>query len=115
MIETFIALASCLGLNSIILLFVKRYFEKKDKDAKKVNEKQQEIYDKIDTSLETIRLLSYARVSEEIERLLDKGYATPTERKFLNELYTNYKDHGWNGDMDARLERVYRLRTDKPD
>lgn len=66
----------------------------------------------LETSLETIRLLAYARMSEEIERLLTKGYATPAERRILDEMYLNYKAHGWNGDMDARLEKVYGLRTD---
>ena len=62
--------------------------------------------------METLRLLSYARMSQEIERLLTQGYATPSERKVLDEMYQNYKDHGWNGDMDARLAKVYALRTD---
>jgi len=57
---------------------------------------------------------AYARLSEEIERLLDQGYATPAERRVLDEMYANYKAHGWNGDMDARLEKVYTLRTDHP-
>ena len=69
----------------------------------------------IKTSLETIRLLAYARMSEEIERLLDKGYATPAERRILDEMYLNYKAHGWNGDMDARLKKVYELCTDHAD
>ena len=54
-------------------------------------------------------------MSQEIERLLDQGYATPAERRILDEMYHNYKAHGWNGDMDARLEKVYRLRTDGPE
>ena len=54
-------------------------------------------------------------MSQEIERLLDQGYATPAERRVLDEMFANYKAHGWNGDMDARLEKVYRLRTDRPD
>ena len=58
------------------------------------------------TALETLRLLSYHRMSQEIERLLDQGYATPAERRVLDEMYANYKDHGWNGDMDARLRKV---------
>lgn len=69
----------------------------------------------VKTSLETIRLLAYARMSEEIERLLDKGYATPAERRILDEMYLNYKAHGWNGDMDVRLKKVYALRTDHAD
>ena len=44
--------------------------------------------------------------------LRDQSYATPAERRVLDEMYANYKDHGWNGDMDARLEKVYGLRTD---
>ena len=54
-------------------------------------------------------------MSQEIERLLDKGFATPAERHVLDEMYKNYKKHGWNGDMDARLEKVYKLRTDRPE
>ena len=67
---------------------------------------------RLDTALETIRLLAYARLSEETERLLTKGFATPQERHILNEMFRNYKDHGWNGDMDERMEKVYALRTD---
>lgn len=63
------------------------------------------------TSLDTIRLLSYARLSEEIERLLTQGYATPAERRILEQMFSNYKDHGWNGDMDARLDKVHNLPT----
>ena len=51
-------------------------------------------------------------MSQEIERLLDQGYATPAERRILDEMYLNYKEHGWNGDMDIRLRKVYALRTD---
>ena len=68
----------------------------------------------MDNALETIRLLAYARMSEETERLLNQGYATPAERRVLDEMFKNYKAHGWNGDMDARLEKVYSLRTDHP-
>ena len=41
--------------------------------------------------------------------------STPAERRVLDEMYANYKDHGWNGDMDARLRKVYALRTDHAD
>ena len=85
--------------------------EQKEKDQKR-EEEQEKIYEQIRISLETIRLLAYARMSEEIERLLTQGYATPAERRILDEMYHNYKEHGWNGDMDARLEKVYALRTD---
>ena len=30
----------------------------------------------------------------------------------ISYMYLNYKAHGWNGDMDARLEKVYAMRTD---
>ncbi len=43
---------------------------------------------------------------------INDTYATPAERRILDEMYKNYKAHGWNGDMDARLEKVYELRTD---
>ena len=101
--------------NGLILFFVKRYFSKKDKMEKDKDEKMEELFKSVRTGLETIRLLSYHRMSQEIERLLDKGFATPAERRVLDEMFANYKEHGWNGDMDARLEKVYALRTDRPE
>ena len=110
--ELLLALLSTLGLNGILLYFIKRYFSRRDRQEQEDREKRAQLYRRIDTSLETLRLLSYHRMSQEIERLLDQGYATPADRRVLDEMYANYKDHGWNGDMDARLEKVYALRTD---
>lgn len=106
------SLLSALGAGSILLFFVKRYFDRRDKKQEQAVKDQSDLLNEIKTSLETIRLLAYARMSEEIERLLSQGYATPAERRILDEMYHNYKAHGWNGDMDARLEKVYALRTD---
>lgn len=113
---------SILGSNGLLLFLVKRYFEKKDREEQKKRNAQtnreeewKELLQKVETCLETIRLLSYSRMSEETERLLTQGFATPAERRVLDEMYKNYKAHGWNGDMDSRMERVYNLRTDRPD
>ena len=116
---------SVLSSNGLLLFLVKRFFDKKDQKEAEIqrqreqaeeNQRQRnyELYRKVDNALETIRLLSYARMSEETERLLNQGYATPAERRVLDEMFKNYKAHGWNGDMDARLEKVYALRTDHP-
>ena len=113
--ELLISILSLLGINSIILFFVKRYFDRRDRREEEHAGRLKCLYKRIDTSLETLRLLSYHRMSQEIERLLDQGYATPAERRVLDEMYANYKDHGWNGDMDARLRKVYALRTDHAD
>ena len=110
--ELAVSLLSTLGINSIVLFFIKRYFDRRDSRERKDLERKEELFRRIDTALETLRLLSYHRMSQEIERLLDQGYASPAERRVLDEMYANYKDHGWNGDMDARLEKVYGLRTD---
>ena len=112
-IEILISILSVFGANGILLFFIQRYFRKKDAKEEAELAKRELLYHRIEVSLETLRLLSYARMSQEIERLLTKGYATPSERKVLDEMYQNYKDHGWNGDMDARLTKVYALRTDR--
>lgn len=109
--EIVISLLSAFGASGVVLFFVKRYFERRDAEEQEERAQRKAFFGKIDTSLDTLRLLSYARMSQETERLLTKGYATPTERRFLNEMFANYKAHGWNGDMDARLEKVYALRT----
>ena len=113
--ELLISILSLLGVNSILLFFIKRYFDRRDRREEERARKLQSLYTRIETALETLRLLSYHRMSQEIERLLDQGYATPAERRVLDEMYANYKDHGWNGDMDARLKKVYSLRTDHAD
>lgn len=111
--ELAIALITAIGGNGLVLFFVRRYFDRRDKREAQRSEEFAERMQKLDTALETIRLLSYARLSEEIERLLTQGFATPQERHILDEMFKNYKAHGWNGDMDARLEKVYALRTDR--
>lgn len=114
---------SVLGSNGLLLFLVKRFFDRKDKkgeearQARKQEEEAQrkeheELLKKVEAALGTIRLLAYSHMSEEIERLLTQGYATPAERQVLDEMFKNYKSHGWNGDMNARLEKVYSLRTD---
>ena len=107
-----ISALSVFGVGGILLFFIKRYFDRRDKreDAKK--QELEALIENLKTGIGTIRLLAYARLSEEIERLLTQGFATPSERHILGEMYRNYKAHGWNGDMDARLEKVYAMRTD---
>lgn len=104
---------SMLGVGGILLFFIQRYFNRRDKREAEREQERAQLYQRIDTSLKTLRLLAYHRMSQEIERLLTQGYATPQERRVLDEMYTNYKAHGWNGDMDARLDKVYALRTDR--
>lgn len=110
--DLWITIAGVLGADGLLLFFVKRYFSRRDKREQAEQAARADLYNRLDTALDTIRLLSYHRLSEEIERLLTQGYATPAERRVLGEMYTNYKKHGWNGDMNARLEKVYKLRTD---
>lgn len=111
--EYIVSLLSAFGAGGILLFFVKRFFDKRDQRDEQQRQEMAETLKKLKTSMDTLRLLAYSRMSEEIERLLSKGYATPTERRFLGELYDNYKEHDWNGDMDARLDRVHKLRTDQ--
>lgn len=109
--EVALSILSVLGINGILLFFIKRFFEKKDSEAKEEKADRDALIKEVRTGLGTIRLLAYARLSEEIERLLNKGYATPSERRILEEMYLNYKAHGWNGDMDSRIEKVHALPT----
>lgn len=113
--EIVVSLLSAFGAGGIVLFFIKRAFEKRDRAAAEVDARRESLFRRIETSLETLRLLSYHRLSQEIERLLDQGYASPAERRVLDEMYANYKDHGWNGDMEERLHKVYALRTDRAD
>lgn len=112
--EVLVSVVSSLLSSSLVYFLVQRYFNRKDKREEEQKRANQDFYTRANTSLETVRLLAYYRMSEEIESLLNKGYATPVERRVLEEMYKNYKNHDWNGDMDARLERVRHLRTNPP-
>ena len=52
-------------------------------------------------------------LSDRLEMRLDAGYATPEQRKEMEILINAYKRNGWNGDMDARIQRFYNLPTKK--
>ena len=64
-----------------------------------------------DIVTQTLAAVSYAQLSDRIERRLDSGYATPEQRRELKILHDAYKANGWNGDMEARMTKVYSLPT----
>lgn len=61
----------------------------------------------------TVEAVAYFMLSDRIEARLDAGYATPEQRKDVEVLIEAYKKNGWNGDMDARIQRFYNLPTKK--
>lgn len=62
---------------------------------------------------QTLEAVSYSMLSDKLERRLDAGFATPEQRKEMEILIEAYKRNGWNGDMDARIQRFYNLPTKK--
>lgn len=81
---------------------IQHYFTKKSKTC-------------IDQNLiqKTLAAVTYSLLSREVEYMLTKGHATPEERRSLTIMYDAYKANGWNGDMEARMARVYNLPTAK--
>lgn len=59
----------------------------------------------------TLEAVSYSMLSDRLEARLNAGYATPEQRKEMEILIKAYKKNGWNGDMDARIQRFYNLPT----
>ena len=57
----------------------------------------------------TIKALCYNYLSDKLNAILTKGYATETDRRDIQVLYAAYHGEGWNGDMDDRMERVFNL------
>ena len=64
---------------------------------------------------QTLEAVSYSMLSDRLEMRLDAGFATPEQRKEMEILIDAYKRNGWNGDMDARIQRFYNLPTKKLD
>ena len=135
-LETVATLCSIVGAGSLINFFVQRHFSRRDEATRQEIKRQQaeqaerdrkrkereerhdreyaELHKQVKLGLTTIKLLSYARVAEEADRLITKGFATPQERKYLSDLHENYHAWEWNGDMDGRMQRVWELPTEPP-
>lgn len=78
---------------SMIQYFIIRYFNKKDVTKK------------------TLAAVSYEILADKLERSLDKGFATPEQRRDVKILYDAYHANNWNGDMDSRMQKFYSLPT----
>lgn len=68
-------------------------------------------FTKKDMTRKTLAAVTYSTLADKLERTLDRGYATPEQRRDIKVLYDCYKEHGWNGDMDARMNKVHGLPT----
>lgn len=68
-------------------------------------------FNKKDMTQKTLAAVTYSTLADKLERALDRGYATPEQRRDIKVLYDCYKDHGWNGDMDSRMNKVFNLPT----
>lgn len=68
-------------------------------------------FDRKDVICQTLAAVAYSQLSDKIEERLDANFATPEQRKELDILYEAYKANGWNGDMEARMQKVYALPT----
>lgn len=112
-IELLVAIGGLVGSGSLINFFVQRHFAKKDAERHEREIKREKEFSdlkaQIKLGLETIKLLSYARVAEEADRLIAKKYATQAERLYIRNLHDNYKKWGWNGDMNERMHDVFNL------
>lgn len=64
-----------------------------------------------DMTQKTLAAVTYSTLADKLERALDRGYATPEQRRDIQILYDCYKEHGWNGDMDSRMSKVHNLPT----
>ena len=68
--ELALSALSALGVGGVLLFFVQRYFNRRDKREEERAAAMEARMKKFDAAIETIRLLSYARLSEETGRLL---------------------------------------------
>lgn len=135
-LEVVATLCGIVGTGSLINFFVQRHFSRRDEATRQEIKRQQEeqaerdrkrkereerhdreyaeLSQQVKLGLATIKLLSYARVAEEADRLIAKKFATPQERKYLSDLHENYHGWKWNGDMDDRMQKVRDLPTEPP-
>ena len=68
-------------------------------------------FNKKDMTQKTLAAVTYSTLADKLVRALDRGDATPEQRRDIKVLYDCYKEHGWNGDMDSRMNKVFNLPT----
>lgn len=90
------------GLFALIQVLLTRHYSRIDSN--------EERWQRIEQTLASV---AYTQLSNSIEKCLDQGYATPEQRHELKISFDAYRANGWNGDMDARLAKVYSLPTKK--
>lgn len=108
-----------IAVNFFIQFFTQRHFAKKDErqqnfatEIEELKEAVKSIKQEVSSIGNTTKVMLYDRLAQKIEYILTKDYATPEERHELQMLFEEYKAKGFNGDMDARMDKVYQLRTD---
>lgn len=103
-------LSMILGSNGLFV-FVQYLITRHDKQKDTKDEQIASIKADVEQMKATEAIVMYSVFSNKLERLLDKGYADPDDRRDVENMFERYKANGWNGDMDARVAKVYALPT----
>lgn len=101
-----------LGSNGLFV-FIQYMITRNDKKKDTKDEALKEIRKQIAEMRDTESITMYAVFSDKVERVLQKGFADPDDRRDIENMFTRYKNNGWNGDMDARVHKVYELPTQR--
>ena len=105
------ALIGILAGNSGIFALIQFLITRHDKKNDAMDEVIEEIKTDIKQMKSTDSVVMYYVFSDKIEKILDKGFADPDDRRDVENMFERYKANGWNGDMDARVAKVYALPT----
>lgn len=62
-----------------------------------------------DVIKQTLAAVSYNTLADKLDHSLERGYATPEQRRDVKVLYDAYHKNNWNGDMDSRMAKFYAL------
>lgn len=103
-------LSMILGSNGLFVL-IQYLITRHDKQKDTKDEQIASIKADVEQMKATEAIVMYSVFSNKLERLLDKGYADPDDRRDVENMFERYKSNGWNGDMDVRVAKVYALPT----
>lgn len=108
------------SLVGVIMAFVQFMITRNDRkkmDKDSSNSEIIELIEKLTLRVNKLSVyvskLTYSSLSNTIERYLNQGYCTPEQRHGIEEIKAIYDDQGFNGDMNARLKRLYEMPTKK--
>lgn len=97
------------GFFKLFQFVIERFFGRKDRHDKAIDEMKEELCKRVGTLQVVVDIILYHTLADKLEYYLRRGWIDGQERQEIENLHKSYRERGFNGDMDSRMQAVYEL------